>query len=251
MVGATGSLGEVPTLEIDGLAIHYEIHGDGPAILIPWCNFPWSSLDPGLLAAYYTVAVVSPRGYGLSGRSPTGYSVATIRSDLEAVLDHLSIDEYVPFGYSMTGSVAAWLGHANRRVRAVVSGGFPTATSYAAVLPRILTNLAETKTDPDRWKALTSKFDPDALLAWYRELDSIPAGGLVDKLDCPVYSYWAGSDEVIEELVGLETLQNAMLTRRLPFEVIPEMDHEGLLNSINVAMPGVLKWLHHAVPPGK
>lgn len=239
----------MPKLEIDGLAIHYESRGSGPAILIPWCNFPWSSLDVGLLAAHYTVVIASPRGFGESDRTATGYSAATIRSDLEAVLDHLGVDEYVAFGYSMTGAVAPWLGHANPRVRAVVSGGFPTATSYSKVLPYIINNLSDTRKDPARWRAMTTKFDPDAPLAWYRELDMLSAGGLVDHLDCPVYSYWAGDDEVIDELVGLETLRNAMLKRGLPFEVLPSRDHEGLLKDINSAMPGILRWLQSTVPP--
>ena len=121
----------------------------------------------------------------------------------------------------MTGAIAPWLGHANPRVRAVVSGGFPTATSYSKVLPLIINNLSDTRKDPALWTATTTECDPDAVSAWYRELDMISAGALVDHLDCPVYSYWAGGDEVIEELVGMETLRNAMLKRGLPFEVLP------------------------------
>jgi pimeloyl-ACP methyl ester carboxylesterase len=239
----------VPTLEIDGLAIHYESRGSGPAILIPRCNFPWSSLDVGLLAAHYTVVIASPRGFGESDRTATGYSAATIRSDLETVLDHLGVDKYVAFGYSMTGAIAPWLGHANPRVRAVVSGGFPTATSYSKVLPLIISNQSDTRKDPALWTATTTECDPDAVLAWYRELDMFSAGALVDHLDCPVYSYWATDDEVIEEVVDMETLRNAMLQRGLPFEVFQSRDHGGLLEDINSAIPGILRWLQSTVAP--
>jgi hypothetical protein len=77
----------------------------------------------------------------------------------------------------------------------------------------------------------------------------ISAGALVDHLDCPVYSYWAGDDEVIDELVGMQTLRNAMLKRGLPFEVLRSRDHEGLLTDINSAIPGILRWLKSTVAP--
>jgi len=159
------------------------------------------------------------------------------------------VEEYVAFGYSMTGSVAPWLAHGNPRVRAVVSGGFPTVSSYASLLPYIEANLAETKQDPDRWATMTRKYDPDALLAWYHQLDTIPPGGLVDRLDCPVYCYWGGADEIINDLVGLDTLLSETSARGIPIELIPGRDHEGMLDDIDVAIPGVRDWLHTVVPP--
>ncbi|TWP39069.1 alpha/beta fold hydrolase [Leekyejoonella antrihumi] len=146
-------------LEIDDLAIYYEAYGSGPAILIPWCNFAWSSLDLESFTRLYTVVLASPRGFGNSPRVAAGYAADTIRTDMEAVLDHLGIEQYVAFGYSMTGSVAAWLAHDNPRVQAVISGGFPMVTSYAALLPYIQANRAETQQDPKRWEAMTGKFD--------------------------------------------------------------------------------------------
>jgi len=231
-------------LVVDEVAVSYEVHGAGPAILIPWCNFAWSSLTLDLLTKGYTVVIASPRGFGNSDRVSAGYTADTIRTDLEAVLDHVGIEQYAAFGYSMTGSVAPWLAQDNPRVRAVVSGGFPISTSYAALLPYIEANRAETQREPDRWATMTRKFDPDALLAWYRRLNSLPPGGLVDRLDCPVYCFWGGDDEVIEELVGLETLWRNTTARDIPVEVFPGRDHEGMLQDIDAAMPGVCRWLH-------
>ncbi|MGH3599108.1 MAG: alpha/beta fold hydrolase [Pseudonocardiaceae bacterium] len=238
-------------LVVDDLRLHYEVRGHGPLILVPWCNFPWASLDVDLLADGYTVVIASPRGFGDSDRVSAGYQAGTIRADLEAVLDHLGVDEYIAFGYSMTGSVAPWLGHGNPRVRAVVSGGFPTTASYGSLLPYIERNRAETVQDPDRWATMTRKFDPDALLAWYHELDTIPPGGLVDRLDCPVYCFWGDADEVLDELVGLDVLRRETSARGIPFESLPGKDHEGMLADINLAIPGVRNWLHTVVPPSE
>jgi pimeloyl-ACP methyl ester carboxylesterase len=119
----------MPVLSVDGVTISYEVHGTGPAMLIPRCNFAWSSLDLSAFVDDYTVVIASPRGFGNSERLARGYTVETIRSDLEAVIRHLDFEDYIVLGYSMTGSVAPWMAHNNPRVRAVVSGGFPTPTS--------------------------------------------------------------------------------------------------------------------------
>ena len=73
---------------VDGLAIHYETYGEGvPAVLIPRCNFAWSALDLAVLTGDYTVVIASPRGFGESERTEGPYTAASIKSDLEAVLD--------------------------------------------------------------------------------------------------------------------------------------------------------------------
>ena len=230
-------------LKVDGLSLSYEVHGAGPAIVIPWCNFAWDALDLGLLAQDHTVVVASPRGFGNSQRTDARYDASTIRTDLEAVLDHVGIEQYVAFGYSMTGSVAPWLAHDNPRVRAVISGGFPAASSYASLLPYITANRAETRQDALRWAEMTRKFDPDALLAWYRHLDSLGPGELVERLSCPIYCYWGGSDEVLEELVGLEELEADTASHNIPFVVHPGRDHEGMLRDIDAAVRELLPWL--------
>lgn len=144
----------------------------------------------------------------------------------------MGVQEYAALGYSMTGSVAPWLAHRNPRVQAVVSGGFPSVTSYASLLPYIEANRAETKQDAVRWANMTRKFDADALLAWYQHLDTNPTG-------LP-----------LGPTRGLETLQSEVVARGIPFESIPGKDHESLLADINIAMPGARSWLASVYPPG-
>ena len=54
----------------DGLDLHYEVTGSGPALLLPKFNyFRWDRyLDVGLLAGRFTVVVASPRGFMASSR---------------------------------------------------------------------------------------------------------------------------------------------------------------------------------------
>lgn len=75
----------VPVLKAEGLSIRYEVHGSGPAVGIPWCNFAGSPLDLRCLTSDYTVVIASPRGFGGGEGDRSGYRAATIRSDLEAV----------------------------------------------------------------------------------------------------------------------------------------------------------------------
>ena len=62
----------------DGLDLHYEVTGSGPALLLPKFNyFRWDRyLDVGLLAGRFTVVVASPRGFvpaaGLPQMATTG-----------------------------------------------------------------------------------------------------------------------------------------------------------------------------------
>lgn len=247
-IQATGQYGLfVPELLVDDRKVYFDAHGRGPALLIPWCNFAWDSLDLDLLTSSYTVVIASPRGFGNSDRMPGGYAAPNIRRDLEAVLDSVGVGEYITFGYSLSGSIAAWLAHENPRVRAVVSGGFPITTSYHSVLPRMEANLAAAQGDAAEWEAMNRQLDPDAVLTWYRYLDTLPAGALADRVSCPIYGFWGGCDELIDELVGLETLTVQTSARGVPFEVIPDLDHGELLTEINVAIPGALTWLERTL----
>ncbi|TWP31984.1 hypothetical protein [Leekyejoonella antrihumi] len=63
------------------------------------------------------------------------------------------------------------------------------------------------------------------------------------RLNCPIYCYWGGNDEVIDELVGLDALHRETAAYGFPFEVVPGMNHEGLLHHIDIAMPVVRDWL--------
>ena len=54
----------------DGIDLHYEVTGSGPALLLPNFNYVrWDNyLNVGLLASRFTVIIASPRGFATSGR---------------------------------------------------------------------------------------------------------------------------------------------------------------------------------------
>jgi non-heme chloroperoxidase len=114
------------------IEIYYEDHGDGrPIVLIhgyPLNGRSWERQQRELLAAGYRAINYDRRGFGLSSQPTTGYDYDTFAADLNALLDHLALDEVDLVGFSMgTGEVTRYLGkYGSGRVRkAALLGAIP------------------------------------------------------------------------------------------------------------------------------
>ena len=114
------------------IEIYYEDHGDGrPVVLIhgyPLNGRSWERQQRELLAAGYRAINYDRRGFGLSSQPTTGYDYDTFAADLNALLDHLALDEVDLVGFSMgTGEVTRYLGkYGSGRVRkAALLGAIP------------------------------------------------------------------------------------------------------------------------------
>jgi non-heme chloroperoxidase len=115
------------------IEIHYEDHGSGrPVVLIhgyPLNGNSWERQERVLLGAGYRVISYDRRGFGRSSQPTTGYDYDTFAADLDALLDHLSLDQKVALvGFSMgTGEVTRYLGkYGSARVRrAALLGAIP------------------------------------------------------------------------------------------------------------------------------
>ena len=114
------------------IEIHYNDHGSGrPIVLIhgyPLNSDSWERQERALLGAGYRVIRYDRRGFGNSSRPTTGYDYDTFAADLNALLEHLGLDDVVLAGFSMgTGEVTRYLGtYGSERVRrAVLFGAIP------------------------------------------------------------------------------------------------------------------------------
>jgi non-heme chloroperoxidase len=114
------------------IEIYYEDHGGGrPVVLIhgyPLNGRSWERQQRELLAAGYRAINYDRRGFGLSSQPATGYDYDTFAADLNALLDHLALDEVDLVGFSMgTGEVTRYLGkYGSARVRkAALLGAIP------------------------------------------------------------------------------------------------------------------------------
>ncbi|MDY7104098.1 MAG: alpha/beta fold hydrolase [Actinomycetota bacterium] len=113
----------MPTIDRDGVRIHWEATGDGPAVLLTHGYTATSRMwEPNLaaLAADHRVVTWDIRGHGRSD-SPTdaaAYSVDASVADMAAVLDAAGAERAVIAGMSLGGylSLAFHLRHPDRTV---------------------------------------------------------------------------------------------------------------------------------------
>jgi non-heme chloroperoxidase len=114
------------------IEIHYEDHGSGqPVVLIhgyPLNGASWEKQERVLLQAGYRVITYDRRGFGRSSQPTVGYDYDTFAADLNALLEHVGLDDVVLVGFSMgTGEVVRYLGsYGSARVaKAVLMGAIP------------------------------------------------------------------------------------------------------------------------------
>jgi non-heme chloroperoxidase len=112
--------------------IHFEDHGSGqPIVLIhgyPLDGNSWERQERVLLAQGFRVITYDRRGFGRSDQPTVGYDYDTFAADLNALLEHLSLQDAVLVGFSMgTGEVTRYLGtYGSGRVsRAALFGAIP------------------------------------------------------------------------------------------------------------------------------
>lgn len=116
----------------EDIEIHYEDHGKGqPVVLIhgyPLNGRSWEKQERVLLDAGYRVITYDRRGFGQSSQPTIGYDYDTFAADLNALLEHLDLNDVVLCGFSMgSGEVTRYLGqYGSARVRkAALLGAIP------------------------------------------------------------------------------------------------------------------------------
>ena len=105
------SVGEENSGSID---LYYEDHGTGqPVVLIhgyPLNGHSWERQERALLDTGYRVIAYDRRGWGQSSQPTIGHDYDTFAADLNALLEHLDLNDVVLVGFSMgTGEVTRYL----------------------------------------------------------------------------------------------------------------------------------------------
>jgi non-heme chloroperoxidase len=123
---------KVGTENGSAIEIHYADHGSGrPVVLIhgyPLNGNSWERQERELLAAGYRAISYDRRGFGRSSQPTVGYDYDTFAADLNALLEHLDLQDVILVGFSMgTGEVTRYLGHyGSARIRkAALLGAIP------------------------------------------------------------------------------------------------------------------------------
>ena len=101
----------MPHLDVNGVKIYYEVHGEGPPLVL--CHGlsgdtqAWVNQLPAF-SQRYQVVTWDARGHGRSDSpaDPAAYGLSQFAEDLRALLDHLGIEQTCLAGHSMGGGVA-------------------------------------------------------------------------------------------------------------------------------------------------
>lgn len=126
------------TAQINGIELYYEVHGEGPPLLL----IPGLGADVRMfsgvssaLAETRHVVTFDPRGGGQSGKPDIPYSIGGMADDAAKLLNLLGIENTTVVGYSMGGRIALSLalehsGLVGRLVLAATSARTPPSKPF-------------------------------------------------------------------------------------------------------------------------
>lgn len=121
----TARSGTVPT---NGQELYYEVHGDGPTLVlvmgIGYDSSLWMLGQVPALSARFRVVILDNRDVGRSSKATGPYTIADMADDLAGLFDALGVERAHVLGLSMGGMIAQEFGlrHANRVDHLVLSG---------------------------------------------------------------------------------------------------------------------------------
>lgn len=151
----------MPFLIRDGVKLHYQEAGTGPAIVFVhgWCcNLTHFAPQFEHFSEHHRVVSVDLRGHGESAKPTDDYSMPLFADDVAFVCRELGIDRVVAVGHSMGGSVVtAMAARHPDLVQAAVgvdSSLIASEASQARLMPRI-----EAMAGPDYQNAATAMVD--------------------------------------------------------------------------------------------
>ena len=128
------------TVQANGQQLYYEIHGDGPPLVlvmgIGYDSSLWTLAQVPALSTQFRVVLVDNRDAGRSSKASHPYRIADMADDVAGLLDALGIAQSHLLGLSMGGMIALEfaLRHADRLDRLVLTGT-GAAPARAAVDP--------------------------------------------------------------------------------------------------------------------
>lgn len=118
----------MPTSVRTGVRIHYEVHGDGPPMILihanPFDRRLWLH-QVARFSPFYRVIAVDLRGYGLSDKPDGAFTLADMKDDVLGVLAQENIARAIFAGVSVGSGIAMLtaLDHPEMVAAAILVGG--------------------------------------------------------------------------------------------------------------------------------
>src|SRR4051794_28678054 len=98
------------TVEANGQRLYYEVHGDGPPLVllmgIGYDSSLWTLAQVPALSAQFRVVLMDNRDAGRSSMAHRPYRIADMSDDVAGLLDALGIQRTHLLGLSMGGLIA-------------------------------------------------------------------------------------------------------------------------------------------------
>ena len=125
---AVMELAQSGTVRANGQDLYYELHGEGPPLVlvmgIGYDSSLWTLAQVPVLSTQFQVILVDNRDAGRSSKARHPYTIADMADDLAGLLDALGIQRTHLLGLSMGGMIALEfaLRHGDRLDRLVLTG---------------------------------------------------------------------------------------------------------------------------------
>ncbi len=200
----------------DGVSIAFATIGQGPPLVVAGdisdshVQLAWDSPPSGplfkLLSGKHTIVKFDPRGFGLSDRDVSAFSLDSRLLDVEAVVDRLGLTRFTLLGINVGGPLAVVFAAQNpERVSGLVLLGSPVRTAELLDRHRIsklapliqtdwemfLENLAAVnvgygREDATRTaKLLAASVEPETLIKWSAAIARDDVTSLLGDVRCP------------------------------------------------------------------
>jgi hypothetical protein len=191
----------------DGSTVEIEVHGEGPAVLLPVNPRPVEGekaeelrmygADPALgynlingLSGAFRVVAFDYEGNVLGIPKPDTLTPDNIATDLLAVADAAGVDRFAYYGYSWLGMVGLQLALRTDRLWALAMGGYPPLDGPYADMLRVTTAAHEMAggqaSEEDEWSAAgLSKDGTGQFVTLYQALQDFDDRAAQARIACP------------------------------------------------------------------
>ena len=267
----------------DGSTIEIEVHGEGPAILLPVNPRPVEGeqaevlrqygADPALgynlingLSDAFRVVAFDYEGNVLGIPKPDTLTPDNVVSDILAVADAAGVDRFAYYGYSWLGMVGLQLALCTDRLWALAVGGYPPLDGPYAEMLRITTaayEMAEGQPSPDdEWStAGLSKDSTKQFVTLYQALQGFDDRAAQAQITIPRLTFVGSADEMDYGPAWGDihlSLAGPIIRHREELEalgwdvvVLDGLDHMGAMQAAQV-VPVLRPWLASKVDtPGR
>jgi pimeloyl-ACP methyl ester carboxylesterase len=266
---------ETATLH-DGSHIDIEIHGDGPALLLPVNPRPiegpqademrrWGA-DPALgrslidgLSDVGRVVAFDYEGHVMSIPRPDTLTPANVVADLLAVADVTGADRFAYYGYSWLAMVGLQLALSTDSLTGLAMGGYPPIDGPYEEMLKVTTigyelaTGARTSGGEDEWASATIEPDQQRqFVTLYQALQGFDERAALPKLSVERLAFAGSKDEIqygpswgdIFVSIGGPVVRGRAKLEALGWEVhvLEGLDHIAAMQAVNV-LPILRPWL--------